>query len=87
MSHISKRERDMTSDISDPRMTGLACKGAGFIKMVALRGVKMSHVPEDMGRTGLSFRDREGRFRTETCATDTCRTSTSTAAMINTKQQ
>jgi hypothetical protein len=86
MSHISKRERDMTSDISDPRMTGLACRGAGFIMRVALRGVKMSHVP-DMGRTGLSFRGREGRFRTETRVTDTCRTSTSIAAMTITQQQ
>jgi hypothetical protein len=87
MSHISERVRDMTSDISDPRMTGLACRGAGFIMMVALRGVKMSHVPEDMERTGLSFRGRKGRFRTETRATDTYRTSTSTAAMTNTQQQ
>ncbi len=48
--------------------------------MVADVSHQRAHVP-DMGRTGLSFRGREGRFRTKARATDTCRTRTSTAAM------
>lgn len=53
MSDISEKERDKTSDISDPPRTGLACRGAGFNMRFVFRGVKMSHV-SDMKSTGLS---------------------------------
>jgi hypothetical protein len=69
--------------------SGRAWRGANVSHLreretVALRGVKKMSQVSDMGSTGLSCRGREGMFRTETRATDTCCTSTRAAASIHT---